>query len=679
MRAVLALCLLVLAWAVLAVPAEGALRVEDDEVIFTLRMPGATDVFLVGDFNNWNATVEKMPRDGDLFEISLFMVEGTYYYKFVVDGEAIVDPDNPGTDPERGSLLVLVERAGGLILSTEVPRDEASGPPPRTVTPWVRYIGQFGHDRDADTQFQEAQAGLRFQRDRLSGRALLISNDQTWRGTSPEVEIEFNRGHVRAELGMFDLVGFDNDSTWASSDPLSIVGNDGVFRYNAGFNRAGAAMEASAKLGSFRLMYTDHTRRVTAPPPSIAASSLSDFAAGTASDTTAYAVRDDVGDSDQFAMDLAVNAGDAALGITRRSDRGLNPGVEAVLERGTGVFAGDVYRTREDRTATVYWARFDKLPKLPAGHSFWFAYGRANARLHRLGQERIVTDLSADFDATAADTPVNEERELTVSNRYAAGVDGNARGIAWELSWDFSRFDFREPLAPSRADVHRGRLTTRQAATSWSWRADITFTDQSYGETPDDFHLASPVRNMWLNGRDNFDVVDIVGIDTRRYFDAAVTGRWTSARTRLGFWGPTDVSLDALLSVDGDFERAQHWQARAFAEQTMHRNYYLQLDGRLSGYDKPSWDANATFATGWLEAGYRNQYLWLNVGWGFDPLIFDEVINEFNLIGRRSEIRGALDDGVRRSEAAAIGGRVIEIERRLEGTNAIELECIIRF
>ena len=34
--------------------AYGAVRVVDDEVIFTLAAPGANEVFLVGDFNNWN-------------------------------------------------------------------------------------------------------------------------------------------------------------------------------------------------------------------------------------------------------------------------------------------------------------------------------------------------------------------------------------------------------------------------------------------------------------------------------------------------------------------------------------------------------------------------------------------------------------------------------------------------
>jgi 1,4-alpha-glucan branching enzyme len=62
----------------LASAATAGVRVVEDEVFFTLQAPGAREVYLVGDFNNWNATMEKMRRAGDHFEISLFLLEGSY-------------------------------------------------------------------------------------------------------------------------------------------------------------------------------------------------------------------------------------------------------------------------------------------------------------------------------------------------------------------------------------------------------------------------------------------------------------------------------------------------------------------------------------------------------------------------------------------------------------------------
>jgi len=54
--------------------ANAGIRVEDDEVVFTLRAPGATRVFLVGEFNNWNPTYEKMDEVNDRFEVRLFLL-----------------------------------------------------------------------------------------------------------------------------------------------------------------------------------------------------------------------------------------------------------------------------------------------------------------------------------------------------------------------------------------------------------------------------------------------------------------------------------------------------------------------------------------------------------------------------------------------------------------------------
>ena len=105
MRRVAAWVLLMVALA--PVVAAAAVRVDVDEVIFTLRAPDAKEVYLIGDFNQWNPTVEPMDLVDDHFEIGLFLVAGNYRYKFVVDGKTIVDPDNPGP-AQKGSPLSLV-------------------------------------------------------------------------------------------------------------------------------------------------------------------------------------------------------------------------------------------------------------------------------------------------------------------------------------------------------------------------------------------------------------------------------------------------------------------------------------------------------------------------------------------------------------------------------------------
>jgi hypothetical protein len=54
-----------------------------------------------------------------VFVLRLYLLPGVHRYKYVVDGEWRVDPDNEPRDPKRGSLLVLEERSGMLVMGSE--------------------------------------------------------------------------------------------------------------------------------------------------------------------------------------------------------------------------------------------------------------------------------------------------------------------------------------------------------------------------------------------------------------------------------------------------------------------------------------------------------------------------------------------------------------------------------
>lgn len=54
---------------------------------------GAKKVHLVGDFNQWKAAAMSKQKDGS-FATVVKLKPGTYEYKFVVDGQWRVDPDN---------------------------------------------------------------------------------------------------------------------------------------------------------------------------------------------------------------------------------------------------------------------------------------------------------------------------------------------------------------------------------------------------------------------------------------------------------------------------------------------------------------------------------------------------------------------------------------------------------
>jgi tetratricopeptide (TPR) repeat protein len=65
--------------------------------------PKARLVTLAGSFNQWNSLHTILFRQGDEWIGTIDLKPGKYPYKFVVDGEWILDPDNPETMEENGN------------------------------------------------------------------------------------------------------------------------------------------------------------------------------------------------------------------------------------------------------------------------------------------------------------------------------------------------------------------------------------------------------------------------------------------------------------------------------------------------------------------------------------------------------------------------------------------------
>lgn len=72
--------------------------------------PDAKQVFLVGDFNNWNQRTDPMVKRRGAFEKSKQLAPGEYQYKFVVDGEWYPDPAAEKQIPNKYGTLNSVVR-----------------------------------------------------------------------------------------------------------------------------------------------------------------------------------------------------------------------------------------------------------------------------------------------------------------------------------------------------------------------------------------------------------------------------------------------------------------------------------------------------------------------------------------------------------------------------------------
>lgn len=63
--------------------------------------PDAREVYLVGEFNNWNPRADRMAKTKNGFRKTLRLSPGEYQYKFLVDGQWHNDPGAAKQVPNR--------------------------------------------------------------------------------------------------------------------------------------------------------------------------------------------------------------------------------------------------------------------------------------------------------------------------------------------------------------------------------------------------------------------------------------------------------------------------------------------------------------------------------------------------------------------------------------------------
>jgi len=77
------------------------------------RLKGHADaslIVLTGAFNNWSQSQLLFAREGDEWVCRVDLDPGVYQYKFIVDGDWLLDPSNPDTaEDEAGNVNNVIE------------------------------------------------------------------------------------------------------------------------------------------------------------------------------------------------------------------------------------------------------------------------------------------------------------------------------------------------------------------------------------------------------------------------------------------------------------------------------------------------------------------------------------------------------------------------------------------
>ena len=77
-----------------------ATKIKRQKVTFIFESTEARNVFLSGDFNNWNPSAHPMKNDGNgRWSRAVMIPPGKYEYKFLADGKWTEDPRNDQNCP----------------------------------------------------------------------------------------------------------------------------------------------------------------------------------------------------------------------------------------------------------------------------------------------------------------------------------------------------------------------------------------------------------------------------------------------------------------------------------------------------------------------------------------------------------------------------------------------------
>ncbi len=78
------------------------LPVSDTFVKFSFVAPSAKQVFLVGDFNDWDVSKTPMAESGGVWSVVVPMTAGRHQYSYVVDGKSWSSDPNAPSAPDDG-------------------------------------------------------------------------------------------------------------------------------------------------------------------------------------------------------------------------------------------------------------------------------------------------------------------------------------------------------------------------------------------------------------------------------------------------------------------------------------------------------------------------------------------------------------------------------------------------
>jgi hypothetical protein len=631
-----------------AAQCRASVRVDEEEVVFRIGGFTAGRVFLVGDFNGWNPTMDLMVEAEDGFEIRLFLLPGTYRYRFVADGASKPDPDNPCLDSDGNSCFILMERDGALEVILAESTLKRAGSAKTSLTPVVRIdavqSGGAGSlrsewgiegtvDERIDADLAVGMTGEFPEGESLRGRAFLLRGLASYRSERGMLRA-FSRPDAAIDLG----------------DPIGLIGTVGPYRYPASLFCRGVELEGALPFGvDGRFIYASRLRGYR--------SGLE----GTADSSDIFSRRDFV-DSDFYGLRFGAKIRSATVRYLFRESRIPKDGYWRFPSTGGDFFTGyerDVFQGFSFSAPPKSGVVFDG--ELLYGRSFLSATGR----------------LFENAEGASDIEDVSLESEWEHGHRISVGI--SRAGGRSRAGFLFSRTTLEGERAArgGRPDGSREALGGSFVFGDSVLSIGLAGKLEQYSamNTGSIFWLGRT--NFWLDG-DELTYDRVPFLSSRHVCEVKLSGGWKREPPGNLPWG-TGLLLEITQRWDGTGDGPRFGEIRLVNGMAVHPRVTFLIDMRGVSYEYGG--VGRDFVDAFLSVrGSVRKGFWCAVGTGVNPYAFDRWIYGYSDHGREEYL---MDRGVFRALAASGGAAsmkaILDAEESLAEDWAVTFEAGFTF
>lgn len=628
-----------LAAALASAPCLCSVAVEEEEVVFRLGATDARSVHVVGDFNGWNPTMDLMVATQGGFEIRLFLLPGTYRYRFLADGVSRPDPDNPCLDPDGNSCFILAQRGEALEIILAKGALAAEARSASSISPSARFdavasegsASLFAQARIAGTIDEKIESNLAI------GSAEDFAEGKRTTGESFLLRCSASYRFERGSLTVFSRPAREI----TAGDPLRLIGSVGPYRYPVSLFSRGASFEGTLPLGiETWLLY---------------ASRLSGYRSGlegVPSERDLDAWREYV-DSDIFGMRLGAKIDGAAIRYLYRQDRRPRHGAWRSPELGE-----ELYRGFEKEEVHGVWFSLSGYRGITAEGELLF------------GKNRISATSAGEYESFPfRDVALEAEREH--GYRLCAKVRRDGEKTRSEIVCAQTTLEGGGSASGERSDGSRISLGGAMEiegdplAIGFGAKLDV-YTARNTGSV---FWLGRT--NFWLDG-DEIESGLVPFLSARDVFEVTISAAWRCEPAGELPWGK-GIRLTVTQRGSGSSGESVLREIRLSNGIGVHPRIAALVDmrGVSYGYGPIKRD----FVDAFLSVrGSVTKTLWCAVGTGVNPYGFDRWLYAYSDHGREDYL---LDRGV--FGALATQGEAAAMKALLDAEEALAEDWIVTF